>query len=99
MNGTRDVHLDHERDGYMNQREIPVVRTATKKVPETPSNWRSRWPKTARSRRSRFNGGRPPDEISFGTLRVSNFRRTAPPQTVLGSEQVSQIFRWHVCVA
>jgi len=34
-----------------------------------------------------YDGGRPPQEIRFGSARVSNFRKDAPPQTILGAEQ------------
>lgn len=33
------------------------------------------------------NGGQPPDSISYGDARVPNFRRSEPPQTILGEEQ------------
>ncbi|HVF17296.1 MAG TPA: alkaline phosphatase D family protein, partial [Steroidobacteraceae bacterium] len=34
-----------------------------------------------------FNQGKPPAEITFGDVRVSNPRRQAPPRTILGLEQ------------
>ena len=34
-----------------------------------------------------FNGGNPPDEVSFNDARVPNPRRNAPPQTILGAAQ------------
>ena len=34
-----------------------------------------------------YNGGRPPDEISFGTVKIANFRKNQPPQAILGAEQ------------
>jgi alkaline phosphatase D len=34
-----------------------------------------------------FEGGHPPDEIRFGTSVVANYRKTAPPQTILGADQ------------
>ena len=33
------------------------------------------------------NGGHPPDFIAYGTQQVPNFRKDAPPQTILGAEQ------------
>jgi alkaline phosphatase D len=34
-----------------------------------------------------FNGGKPPAEIAFGDVRVSNSRKNFPPQSILGAEQ------------
>jgi alkaline phosphatase D len=34
-----------------------------------------------------YNGGRPPDQIPFGAARIPNFRKNAPPQTLLGADQ------------
>jgi alkaline phosphatase D len=34
-----------------------------------------------------YHGGRPPASIRFGDTEVPNFRREAPPQTILGVEQ------------
>jgi alkaline phosphatase D len=34
-----------------------------------------------------YEGGRGPQEIQFGAARISNFRKDAPPQTILGTEQ------------
>jgi alkaline phosphatase D len=34
-----------------------------------------------------YDGGRPPAEIRFGETKISNPRKDAPPQTILGAEQ------------
>ncbi len=34
-----------------------------------------------------FNGGKPPEEISFNDAKIPNPQRNAPPQTLLGAEQ------------
>jgi alkaline phosphatase D len=34
-----------------------------------------------------YNHGRPPELIRFGDVEIPNFRRTDPPQTILGAEQ------------
>jgi alkaline phosphatase D len=34
-----------------------------------------------------FNRGQPPGEIRFGSAQIVNFRKDAPPQTLLGAEQ------------
>jgi alkaline phosphatase D len=34
-----------------------------------------------------FAGGHPPETLSFGAAKVANFRKKAPPQTILGAEQ------------
>jgi alkaline phosphatase D len=34
-----------------------------------------------------FNAGKPPAQIAFGDIRVSNPQRNAPPQTILGVDQ------------
>jgi alkaline phosphatase D len=34
-----------------------------------------------------YNGGKPPDEIVFGDVRVANYRKDQPPQTILGAQQ------------
>jgi len=34
-----------------------------------------------------YDGGRPPGEIRFGASVVANFRKAAPPQSILGAEQ------------
>ncbi len=34
-----------------------------------------------------FNGGNPPNEISFNGAHVPNPRKDAPPQTILGATQ------------
>jgi alkaline phosphatase D len=34
-----------------------------------------------------FNGGHPPDTLSFGGVEIPNFRKDQPPQTILGAEQ------------
>jgi alkaline phosphatase D len=34
-----------------------------------------------------YNSGQPPDTIAFGGSRIVNFRKSEPPQTVLGLEQ------------
>jgi alkaline phosphatase D len=34
-----------------------------------------------------YDGGKPPETISFGEIAVPNFRRASPPQTILGAEQ------------
>jgi alkaline phosphatase D len=36
---------------------------------------------------STYNGGRPPEFIRYGGTEVPNFRRSAPPTTLLGAEQ------------
>lgn len=36
-----------------------------------------------------YDGGHPPAEIRFGEIKISNPRRDAPPQTILGAEQKS----------
>jgi alkaline phosphatase D len=34
-----------------------------------------------------YGGGRPPDTIRLGSAEIPNFRKGAPPQTILGAEQ------------
>ncbi len=34
-----------------------------------------------------YRGGHPPDEIRFGEVRIANFRKDQPPQTILGATQ------------
>jgi alkaline phosphatase D len=34
-----------------------------------------------------YNGGQPPDQIHFGVSVVANYRKAAPPQTILGVDQ------------
>ena len=34
-----------------------------------------------------YQGGRPPTSIRFGDVEIPNFRKTDPPQTILGAEQ------------
>ncbi|MGI4745586.1 MAG: alkaline phosphatase D family protein, partial [Janthinobacterium lividum] len=34
-----------------------------------------------------YNGGSPPADIPFGGKRIANYRKDAPPQTILGAEQ------------
>ena len=34
-----------------------------------------------------YDGGRPPATIRFGEVEIANFRKDAPPQTLLGAEQ------------
>jgi len=36
---------------------------------------------------SAYNDGKPPETIAYGKLSVPNFRKAAPPQTILGVEQ------------
>ncbi len=38
-----------------------------------------------------YNGGKPPDTITYGAT-IPNYRRNAPPQTVLGQEQKAWFF-------
>jgi alkaline phosphatase D len=34
-----------------------------------------------------YNNGKPPDAIPYGSASIPNFRKAAPPQTILGAEQ------------
>lgn len=34
-----------------------------------------------------YGGGKPPDTIGFGDVRIANFRNSGPPQTILGARQ------------
>lgn len=39
-----------------------------------------------------YAGGQPPDVIRFGTHEIANFRKTSPPQTILGAVQRKWFF-------
>src|SRR5262249_21244600 len=73
---------------YSHRSEEPTSRkeAAPLSSPDFPDLWPEEALRVLDAGRT-FDGGHPPEAIAFGDARVPNFRKDAPPQTLLGEDQ------------